>query len=250
MITLGKHRILCGDSTKKDDVERVMGGEKADMILTDPPYCSGGFQEAGKSSGSVGTRGSEMVANDTLSTRGYSALMKQALGCSRAGVVYIFTDWRMWIHLFDLVESCGFGVRNMIVWDKGSPGMGCGWRMQHELILCGIKVKSPFDPHKAQGNVIQCGRTGNKNHATEKPVELLSTVIKVNDKARSVYDPFLGSGSTLIACEETNRSLYGMELTSKYAQVCIQRWIDFTGRPEDVTIERNGKECGWEELNG
>jgi DNA modification methylase len=128
----GGHRLLCGDSTVATDVERVLGGVKIDMLLTDPPYCSGGFQEAGKAAGSVGTRGTEMIANDTLSTRGYMALMKATIPTLAAGVVYVFTDWRMWINIFDVVESSGYGVRNMIVWDKGTPGMGAGWRMQHD----------------------------------------------------------------------------------------------------------------------
>jgi len=187
---LGRHRLMCGDSTKPDDVARLLDKQPIDMLLTDPPYCSGGFQEAGKSSGSVGTRGTEMIANDTLSTRGYMALMKATIPSFAAGVVYVFTDWRMWINLFDVVESSGYGVRNMVVWDKGTPGMGAGWRMQHELIMCGIRVKSPFNPKKAQGNVISAKRTGNKLHATEKPVDLLQTIIDVTDMAQTIGDPF------------------------------------------------------------
>jgi len=231
---LGKHRLMCGDCTTISAVNNLINGEKIGMILTDPPYCSGGFQEAGKASGSVGTRGTEMVANDTLSTRGYQALMKQALSACQCGICYIFTDWRMWINLFDLVESCGFGVRNMIVWDKGTPGMGAGWRMQHELIMCAIKVKSPFNPKKAVGNVIQCKRTGNINHPTEKPVELLAKVIDVTDMVRTVYDPFCGSGSTLIACEQTGRTCYMMEIDPHYCDVILKRWEDYTGNTAEV----------------
>jgi DNA modification methylase len=225
---LGRHRLLCGDSTKAEDARRLMGGCAADMFLADPPYCSGGFQEAGKASGSVGTRGTEMVANDTLSTRGYMALMKSALGNFKVGVVYIFTDWRMWINLFDVVESSGYGVRNMVVWDKGTPGMGAGWRMQHELIMCGTRVRSPFNPKKAQGNVISAKRTGNKNHATEKPVDLLKTIIEVTDAAQSIVDPFCGSGSTIIAAEMTGRACYALEIDPAYVDVAIERWQNFT----------------------
>lgn len=184
---LGDHRLLCGDSTSEAAVSRLLDGEPVDMILGDPPYCSGGFQESGRSVGSVGTRGDEMIANDTLSTRGYMALMKAVLGNVPAGIVYLFTDWRMWNSLFDVVESCGFGVRNMIVWDKETPGMGVGWRMQHELVMCGIRVKSPFDPKAAMGNVRRHKRTGNKNHATEKPVGLLREIIRTTAKAETVW---------------------------------------------------------------
>jgi len=220
----GDHRVMCGDSTDAEDVARLMAGEKAELCLTDPPYCSGGFQEAGKAAGSVGTRGAEMVHNDTLSTRGYSALMKAVLGKAQVGILYVFTDWRMWVNLFDVAESSGFGVRNMIVWDKGSPGMGVGWRMQHELILCAIRVKAPFDPKKAQGNVIQCQRTGNTLHATEKPVALIEKLLDVTDMATTILDPFLGSGTTMIAAERLGRRCYGMEICENYTDVSVKRW--------------------------
>ena len=236
----GKHRVLCGDSTSAADVSTLLGGTKIDMVLTDPPYCSGGFQEAGKGAGSVGTRGTEMVANDTLSTRGYMALMRAVIPQFAAGVVYVFTDWRMWINLFDVVESSGYGVRNMVVWDKGTPGMGAGWRMQHELIMCGIRVKSPFNPKKAQGNVIQSKRTGNILHAVEKPVDLLQTIIEVTDQAKTIADPFCGSGPTLIAGELTGRSVYGMELMPGYCDVAVQRWQDFTG--EKAQLDGTGED--------
>lgn len=232
----GDHRIICGDCTDPAIVERVMQGEKADLVLTDPPYCSGGFQEAGKNSGSIGTRGTTKIANDTLSTRGYQALIKSVLSRVDAGILYIFTDWRMWVNLFDVVESSGYGVRNMIVWNKGTPGMGRGWRSQHELIMCGSKVSSPFDPHKAQGNVITESRTGNINHPTEKPLKLLEIIIEVNDFANVVYEPFLGSGTTLIACENINCKCRGIEISPDYCAVILQRFKDATGK-EPVRVE-------------
>lgn len=97
------------------------------MVLTDPPYCSGGFQESGRGAGSVGTSAAHKpIANDKLSSRGYTALLKSVFSLFGAEFIYAFTDWRMWIHIFDVVERSGFGVRSMIVWDKESPGMGRG----------------------------------------------------------------------------------------------------------------------------
>lgn len=228
---LGNHRLACGDCTDPTAVEALFAGTKPDCLLTDPPYCSGGFQEAGKRSGSIGTTAKvQLIANDTLSTRGYMALMKAMLTLAPVGVGYIFTDWRMWVNLFDVVESSGFGVRNMVVWDKGAPGLGQGWRSQHELIMAAMRVTQPFDPKKAQGNVIQCDRTGNPNHPTEKPVALLEKVLDVTDMAQTVYDPFLGSGSTLIACERLGRQCFGLDIEPAFVAVALERWTKTTGR--------------------
>ena len=152
---LGDHRILCGDATSEESVQGLLDGTDVDLILTDPPYCSGGFQEAGKSRGSVGTTSvHKHVANDRLSTRGYAALLRRAFAVAGGDYIYAFTDWRMWVHLFDIVEGSGYGVRSMIVWDKGHPGMGRGWRSQHELIMWGCRSTPPFDKHASGGG--QC----------------------------------------------------------------------------------------------
>ena len=232
---LGNHRLICGDSTDAETVARLFDGEQPFCIVTDPPYCSGGFQEAGKRSGSIGTRSNIMIANDTLSTRGYQSLIKSVLkAAGDVGIIYIFTDWRMFINLFDVAESSGFGVRNMIVWNKETAGMGVGWRAQHEIILLGSRSAQKFNPHKAQGNVISCKRTGNINHPTEKPVELLAKIIDVTDFANAIYDPFGGSGTTLIACEELNRRCYIAELDPKYCDVIIKRWETLTGKKAEI----------------
>lgn len=234
---LGPHRIMCGDSTDEKAQEKLFGGLLPDLVLTDPPYCSGGFQESGKGAGSQPRRAEkEMIARDTLSTRGYQALIRQVLTLTPAGVVYVFTDWRMWVNLFDVVEACGYGVRNMVVWDKGAPGMGIGWRHQHELIMAGVNVKAPFDPKLAQGNVldvdaqgllVKAKRTGNKLHTTEKPVELCRVILEVTDQCQVVHDPFAGSGPTLIAAAQTGRVWRGMELSPGYCDVTRKRWTKY-----------------------
>lgn len=235
---LGPHRLICGDATQAATVAALFGDTKPIMILMDPPYCSGGFQEAGKGVGSIGSqkikKGGQFaggIANDKLSTRGYVALMKQVLGAVQdVPVLYAFTDWRMWTTLYDVAESSGFGVRNMIVWKKPSPGMGRGWRTQHELVLFGSKAPIEFDNHKAQGNVLEAARTGNVMHPTQKPVELLVAILNVTP-GDIVYDPFAGSGSTLLACMtcEDPRVFYGCELTPGFADVVVKRWQDHTG---------------------
>jgi hypothetical protein len=96
---LGPHRLMCGDCTKPENVAALFAGAEPELTLTDPPYCSGGFQETGKSMGSVGTAAThKQIANDRLSTRGYIALLKAALGNAPGGFAYVFTDWRMWTY--------------------------------------------------------------------------------------------------------------------------------------------------------
>jgi DNA modification methylase len=110
--------------TQRDDFNRLTRGEELDCILTDPPYCSGGFQESDRVQGSIGTTRKDYtgqtvsIANDVLSTRGYKALIGRPRRLERQARV-LFTDWRMWTHLTDVMESQGYGIRSLIVWDKG-----------------------------------------------------------------------------------------------------------------------------------
>lgn len=210
------HRVACADSTSESVVRALLGDIVPDLVLTDPPYCSGGFQEAGRAAGSVGTDAAhKQIANDRLSTRGYQALLKQ---------------W-----LFDIAESCGYGVRSMIVWDKGTPGMGRGWRAQHELILWACKATPPFDKYASGvGNVIGDKRTGNHNHTTEKPAKLLGALLANTPFVHTVYDPFLGSGTTLVAAEQERRTGYGLELDPSYVAVTLERLEGLGLKPRRV----------------
>lgn len=229
---LGEHRLLCGDAIKVEDVKRLLEDIIPVTILTDPPYCSGGFQEAGRARGSIGS-GAKIIpriAGDMLSTRGYKAIVKSAIFNVNALSVYIFTDWRMWINTFDVMEESGYGVRSMIVWDKESPGMGIGWRSQHELILFATRSTLKFDNHKSIGNVLHTSRTGNLLHPTQKPVELIGAILGVMDMADTIYDPFAGSGTTLIAAEQLGRKAYLMEIDPGYCDVIVKRWEQFTGK--------------------
>jgi DNA modification methylase len=231
LITLGRHRVLCGDCTNPVDVTRLLNGAEIDCLITDPPYCSGGFQEAGRSAGSIGSTVKRAIKNDTLSTRGYQTLLKATLSIVDLRALYIFTDWRMWVNLFDLVEASGYGVRSMIVWDKKSMGLGLGWRAQHELILHArtSSASALFDNKIGTGNVVAISRTGNKHHPTEKPVQLIEEILKITAGARTVYDPFAGSGTTLLACEARGRSCYASEMVPEFCQVIVNRWERATG---------------------
>lgn len=246
----GRHRVMCGDSTSRNDVEELLDGNEPQILLTDPPYCSGGYQEAGRTVGSIGTDrkgGNPTIANDTLSSRGYQSLMRNVLENVPALVAYIFTDWRMWINLFDVVEAIGFGVRNMIVWNKKTPGMGMGWRTQHELIMYGQRTKAKWDNHKGYGNVIEISRSGNELHPTQKPVELIETILDNTEWLEGVYDPFAGSGTTLIAAENKGQQAFCMELTPGYTDTIVRRYIKVTGS-RDVKCIRNGKDLPRKEI--
>lgn len=246
---LGRHRVVCGDSTNEKDRELLLDGAKPQILLTDPPYCSGGFQESGRSSGSIGTKrrdasGKEIevtIANDTLSTRGYQQLMRSVLKNFEGTVVYAFTDWRMWLYLYDVMEESGFGVKNMIVWNKKTPGMGMGWRTQHELVMFAHRTKPKWDNHKGYGNVIEATRSGNELHPTQKPVEILEKLLDNTDWAEGVLDTFGGSGTTLIAAESVGQSAYLMELEPSFVDVIVRRYIKTTGKTTGIQLIRKGK---------
>lgn len=226
---MGSHRLRCGSSS---DDGIVAFWDNPDLVLSDPPYCSGGFQEAGRAVGSVGTSTAhKQIANDRLSSRGFASLMKASLFSVPAPFFYIFTDWRMWVYLFDVAESSSAGVRSMITWNKGSPGMGSGWRAQHELIMWACRKSPPYAKgFPGLGNVISLPRQRNELHTTQKPVELVKTLLQGAPFARTVADPFVGSGTTIIACEVEGRSCHAMELDPAYVDVAVKRWQDFTGQ--------------------
>ena len=250
---LGRHRVMCGSSTNESDMAQLLDGEEPQILLTDPPYCSGGFQESGRSSGSIGTKRTDSngkqievtIANDTLSTRGYQSMMKTILGNFKGTVVYAFTDWRMWVYLFDIMEASGFGVKNMIVWNKKTPGMGMGWRTQHELVMFAHRTKPKWDMTKGYGNVIEATRSGTELHPTQKPVEILEKMLDNTEWAEGVLDTFGGSGTTLIAAESVGQRSFLMEMAPGFVDVIVRRYIKTTGKT-DIRLIRNGEEQGRE----
>lgn len=222
---LGRHVLVCGASGTGLVGPLLPSGTRS--AVTDPPYCSGGFQEGNKAAGSVG-RATEhkKIANDRLSTRGYVALMRSVLEQLQPLDVHIFTDWKMWSSLFDVTESTGLTVRSMIVWGKPSAGLGVGWRAQHELIQYGHRGKPTFE-HE-HGNLLLEKRQKNELHTTQKPVEVVEQLVRMAE-GETVVDSFAGSGTTLIACEKQGRACFLVELDPAYCDVIIERWQQFTG---------------------
>jgi len=237
LFEIGQHRLLCGDSTDSDRVAKLMNGDKIELVYTDPPYSSGGSQESGKVSGSIGARGQKTIKNDNLSTRGYRLLMNDVLAlCQEAHTAFIFCDWKMWIETFDIAERAGFRVRNMLVWDKMQMGMGMPFRNQHELCLFASKIAGKIGDGGTP-NVLKHNRDREAEHATPKPIGLINDMLKQIDSF-NVYDPFSGGGSTMVAAHQLNRKCYGMELDPKYCQVIIDRMIKLDPTLE---IKRNGQ---------
>lgn len=223
-------QVRIGDATLylSDCMDILPTLPKVDAVITDPPYSSGGFQEAGRASGSIGTDvdhkwgGKQpQIAGDTLSTRGYMRLIKGVARATSASELYVFCDWRMWTSTVDAVEDGFFRVRSMIVWDKGTPGMGVGWRSQHELILYGRRT--PAKPGSGRGNVLSVSRSGNPDHPTQKPLQLISSLIKGTDDGAVICDPFMGSGTTGVACAQLGRKFIGVEIEPKHFDIACKR---------------------------
>lgn len=226
---LGRHRIVCGRCNQKETAAKLELPE--DLILVmDPPYCSGGSQEAQKKEGTFGE-----VDSDNLSSRGYRALMQEVVKLYPARAYYTFTDWRMWITLFDIMESAGQCVRSMLVWAKDNPAMGGIWRTQHELIMFASQEnQAKQEGVGSLGNVLKASRTGNRFHFTQKPLSLMVDIITNDGTAKrrkdsAILDPFMGSGTTIIAAEQAGRVAYGVEVDPKYCDITIARWEEVSG---------------------
>jgi DNA modification methylase len=192
-------------------------------VVSDPPYSSGGYQEADKGGGSIGTTTRTVIVGDTYSTRGYLRLIRRLGQAFRCAEVYLFTDWRMWQNTADAIEDAGFRLRSMIVWNKGYGGLGIKWRSQHELICWG--ARGNLEPGWGRGNVITCDRSGNEYHPTEKPLALISELVSAANRPM-IIDPFMGSGTTGVACAQLGRKFIGTEIEPKYFDIACRRIED------------------------
>ena len=229
---LGKHRLMCGDSTSIDAVDKLLNGAKIDLVFTDPPY---GVEY--QSNMRTKTQKFDMLKNDDEFLD-----IAPVIDATTKGWVFVWTSWKVqhkWIQLF---ESFGY-PSNIVIWHK--PGGGIGdlkktfvsdyevalvWHRGAEL--CGKRI----------GSVWKVAKDGASTyvHPTQKPVELSEEAIdKTTKNGASVLDLFGGSGSTLIGCEKTNRKAYLMELDPKYCDVIINRWQTLTGK--DAVLESTGE---------
>jgi site-specific DNA-methyltransferase (adenine-specific) len=219
------------------DILPLLG--KVDAVVTDPPYCSGGFNEAGKQAAKgMGLR-SETIrelgwfVNDNMTTAGLCWLMSSVSGwCRRilkeGGTFTAFTDWRMAGALSPAVEASGFRYQNLIVWAKPSAGLGRGFRAQHELALH-FSNGTPEYHSASHGNVLTSPRvhSTDREHQTQKPIELMVKIIEtVAGEGQTVLDPFMGSGSTGVAAVSKSRCFIGIEMDPTNFDIACKRIED------------------------
>ena len=239
---LGNHRLLCGDSTKVDDVERLMDGAKAAMVFTDPPYnisFSGTMSNTtrnGKLIAHVGMNAKhDAIHNDSKSKNEFQSFILDVLNTINIfcdGAYYIsFSSGNLHELLIPVTESIGY--KSIIIWVKNQSPMGGGaYRRRYEPIIYGNNSNTFYGTPYSEDDVWFFDRT-NKNdlHPTMKPVELVKNAINHGSTKKDiVLDFFMGSGTTIIACEETGRCGYGLELDPHYCDVIIQRWENATGK--------------------
>ncbi|MFC8583194.1 DNA-methyltransferase [Streptomyces sp. NPDC057217] len=223
-------------------VLRGMPDESVDVILTDPPFSSGGRRESARSLRKSMIRGTEddaWIAGDAMSTNGFLWIMREVGWQARrvlkpGGHLLAFIDWRMAPTLSAALESADLRQHPILVWDKTYFGMGSMFRNQHEFIVH-MTAGNPGAPQRRDvGNVIPCKPIRGGAHPTEKPVPLLRTLLSVVcPGGGTVVDPFAGSGATGVAALEEGHSFIGVELSDYYARVARERLAGVGGVQEE-----------------
>ena len=237
---LGRHRLMCGDSTSVDAVDKLMAGWKADMVFTDPPYgvsYTGGLQDKGN-----GLKGNtrQMIKNDDVDLYEDAVLIASQY-C--VGPVFMFYADTVPFGLYRGIEKVGGSIVALLIWKKkgGYGALGASYKPNHEPCII-WKTKGSnlnFIGSTSETRIWEEDKDGqNRLHPTQKPVAIPERAIR-NHKAATVLDLFGGSGSTLIACEKTARDCRMMELDPKYCDVIVKRWQDFTG--QQATLEATGE---------
>lgn len=243
---LGRHRIMCGDSTSQADVARLMGGEKANLLLTDPPYGVS-YTDKNEYLNALGTghRLTKRIENDHMTPQEMNEFWVKVLSnahgaCDDKASYYIFSPQGGDLMMMMMsIERANWQLKHMLVWAKNNHVLGrCDYHYKHEPIFYGWKQKST---HKWRGEgthttLVEFARPQkNDLHPTMKPVPLLEYLLKNNtDDNDIVLDIFMGSGSTLMACEASCRNARGMEIDPKYVDVIIKRWEDFIGNKAEL----------------
>ena len=255
---LGPHRLLCGDAQSAIDMQRVMGTEAATMVMTDPPYNLPIRRVQGRGRtkhGDFAQASGEMSSAEF--TRFLRAAFSRAAKHSVDGAIhFVFMDWRHMGELLAAGSAVYSELKNIIVWVKTTPGQGSFYRSQHELIFA---FKNGDAPHLnnfelgqrgrnrsnvwtyAGANTFRAGRMDDlAMHPTMKPVALVADAMRdCSRRGDVVLDPFIGSGTTIMAAERVGRRAYGIEIDPRYVDVAVRRWQAYARR--DVVLQGSGQ---------
>lgn len=243
---LGNHRVVCGDSTLPDTYEVLMAGKKANMVLTDPPYGVDVEETAGKIK-------NDNLADDEFYKFLFAAFVNMEQSMEQDGSIYIFHADTKGLLFRRAFEAAGFYLSGCCIWKKNSLVLGRSpYQWMHEPCLFGWKLggKHNWYSDRKQTTIWEYDRPkSSKDHPTMKPVALMAYPIQNSSMSNCiVLDPFLGSGSTLIACEQTNRICYGIELDEKFVDVIVRRYIENAGTEEKVSVIRDGETIAYKDI--
>lgn len=244
---VGRHRLMCGDATSEEDVATLMDGKKANLIVTDPPYGVSFTSSDGLSIQNDSIKGEEFY-NFLL-----MAFKNMAAHLEKGGAAYIFHADTEGLNFRKAFQDAGFHLAGCCIWVKNSLVLGrSDYQWKHEPILYGFlqNGKHPWYSDRSQTTIWNFDKPKrNKNHPTSKPLDLLAYPISNSSQANGiVVDTFGGSGSTLMACEQTNRICHTMELDEKYASVILRRYVEDTNDAENVYVVRDGEKIPYSTL--
>lgn len=244
--TLGKHTLVCGDSTKEDTYAALMDGRKANLVITDPPYNVNYEGTAGKIK-------NDNMAADKFYQFLFDAFSNMANVMADDASIYVFHADTEGLNFRKAFADAGFYLSGCCIWKKQSLVLGRSpYQWQHEPVLYGWKKKGKHQWYtgRKESTIWEFDKPKrNGDHPTMKPVPLLAYPIRNSSMVNSVVlDPFGGSGSTLIACEQTDRICLTIELDEKFCDVIVKRYIEQVGTDEGVYVVRDGKKIPYSEL--
>ena len=247
--TVGRHRLMCGDATSTKDVAALMDGKKANLIVTDPPY-----NVDFKSSNGLSIK-NDKLENDKFYKFLLAAFHNMAANLEKGGAAYVFHADTEGLNFRRAFIDAGFHLAGCCIWVKNSLVLGrSDYQWHHEPVLYGFLQNGKHywskNAGRSQTTIWNFDKPKkNKNHPTSKPLDLLAYPIGNSSRENSiVIDTFGGSGSTMMACEQTNRICYTMELDEKYASVILRRFVENGGDPKGVYVIRNGEKYMYPDL--
>ena len=245
--TVGRHRLMCGDATSAEDVAALMDGRKANLILTDPPYGVSFKSSSGLT-----------IQNDSMKDEEFyrfllASFKNMADHLEKGGAAYVFHADTEGLNFRRAFIDAGFHLAGCCIWVKDSLVLGrSDYQWQHEPVLYGFMQngKHPWYSDRKQTTIWNFAKPKrNANHPTSKPLDLLGYPIGNSTQENAiVIDTFGGSGSTLMACEQMNRTCCTMELDEKYASVILRRYVDDTGDADGVYVIRDGEKLSYTAL--